>query len=401
MTARALAWRTMTAERARASLAIAGVAVIGALLFDMLLLSHGLLLSFRQLLDSAGYDVRVVATDTISLRFPMLHATAIGEAIARLPEVREVAVVRRDRAAILRPGRPPAGVTLLNVSAGAERHAWRIVAGEDLGGDGQATDPPPLVINRKLAEAVSLSPGSAIRLRVALPAPSALPAVLFRVVGIAEFRFETAEDLSASTTVAGFEQASAAGSSDEADLVLVASRAEFGPTAAAAAIERVRPDVRAYSNEQVVARINENGFAYFRQISFVLSSITLGFAFLLVATLLTVSVNQRLGQVAALRALGLPRRRIAAMLLWESVLLVGVGALLSLPIGWALAVLLDRILRGMPGLPERIHFFVFEPRAAVVHLGLLASTGLVAAAYPVWVATRLPIAATLRLETIS
>jgi putative ABC transport system permease protein len=120
-----------------------------------------------------------------------------------------------------------------------------------------------------------------------------------------------------------------------------------------------------------------------------------------VATLLTVSVNQRLGQVAALRALGLPRRRIAAMLLWESVLLVGVGALLSLPIGWALAVVLDRILRGMPGLPERIHFFVFEPRAAVVHLGLLASTGLVAAAYPVWIATRLPIAATLRLETIS
>ena len=40
MTSRALAWRTMTAEPARAGLAIAGVAVIGALLFDMLLLSH-------------------------------------------------------------------------------------------------------------------------------------------------------------------------------------------------------------------------------------------------------------------------------------------------------------------------------------------------------------------------
>ena len=82
-------------------------------------------------------------------------------------------------------------------------------------------------------------------------------------------------------------------------------------------------------------------------------------------------------------------------------LLVGVGALLSLPVGWALALVLDRILRGMPGLPEGIHFFVFQLPAVVVHLGLLASTGLAAAAYPVWIATRLPIAATLRLETIS
>jgi putative ABC transport system permease protein len=398
MTSRALAWRTMAAERARASLAIAGVAVIGALLFDMLLLSHGMLVSFRQLLDSAGYDVRIVATDSVMLRVPMIHASAFAEEITRLPEVSEVAVVRRDRAAVTGPGRPLAGVTVLSVSPGAERHAWRIVEGEDLG-EGHASDPPPLVINRKLARAASLSPGSRVRLRVALSAPSALPPVWFRVVGIAEFQFETAEDLSASTTGTGFDRA--AGSGDEADLVLVASRPESGPSAAAAAIQRLRPDVRVYSNEQVVSQVNENGFAYFRQISLVLSSITLSFAFLLVATLLTVSVNQRLGQVAALRALGLPRRRIAATLLWESVLLVGVGALLSLPVGWALALVLDRILRGMPGLPEGIHFFVFQPRAVVVHLGLLASTGLGAAAYPVWIATRLPIAATLRLETIS
>ena len=190
-------------------------------------------------------------------------------------------------------------------------------------------------------------------------------------------------------------------SEDDADLVIVASRAEFGPGAAAAAIQQLRPDVRAFSNEQVVSRIDENGFAYFRQISVVLSSITLAFAFLLVATLLTVSVNQKLGQVAALRALGLPRRRIAAMLLWESALLVGVGGVSSVPLGWALATILDRILRDMPGIPERVHFFVFEPRTAALHVALLAATALAAAVYPVWIATRLPIAATLRLETVS
>ena len=87
------------------------------------------------------------------------------------------------------------------------------------------------------------------------------------------------------------------------------------------------------------------------------------FTFLLVATMLTVSINQRLGEIAALRALGIGRPRIAAMLLWESALMVGGGGLLALPLGGLLALGLDRILKQMPGVPERLHFFVFEPRA--------------------------------------
>jgi putative ABC transport system permease protein len=390
----------MTAEPARAALAIAGVAVIGALLFDMLLLSSGLLVSFRDLLDNSGYDVRVSATDSGLFRVPMRNATELAESIAGLPEVREVGVVRRDRASVVVAGRRVGSVTLLNVSPGAERQTWRLVAGKSLpeGSDGDA---PSIVINRAFAERMALSPGSTVLLRFALAGPSALPAVPFRVVGIAEFQFESGDEVVAATTRAGFDRAKTPQSDDDADLVIAASRPEFGPSAAAAAIEQLRPDVRAFSNEQVVSRINENGFAYFRQISVVLSSITLSFAFLLVATLLTVSVNQKLGQVAALRALGLPRRRIAAMLVWESALLVGAGGVGSVPLGWALAAILDRILRDMPGIPERVHFFVFEPRTAVLHLALLAATGVAASVYPVWIATRLPIAATLRLETVS
>ena len=128
---------------------------------------------------------------------------------------------------------------------------------------------------------------------------------------------------------------------------------------------------------------------------------TLVFAFLLVATLLTMSVNQRLGEVAALRALGFPRRRIAANLLCESALLVGVGGVAALPLGGLLAIVLDRILRSMPGLPERLHFFVFEPRTVMLHATLLTATGFCAALYPIWLAARLPIAATLRREIVS
>jgi len=55
----------------------------------------------------------------------------------------------------------------------------------------------------------------------------------------------------------------------------------------------------------------------------------------------------------------------------------------------------------MPGLPERLHFFVFEPRTVMLHAALLAATGFFAALYPIWLAARLPIAATLRREIVS
>ena len=110
---------------------------------------------------------------------------------------------------------------------------------------------------------------------------------------------------------------------------------------------------------------------------------------------------QLLGEVATLRALGFPRSWIVANLLCESALLVGAGGIAALPLGGVLAIGLDRILRRMPGVPERLHFFVFEPRTVVLHVVLLGATALVASAYPIWLAARLPIAATLRQELVS
>jgi len=120
----------------------------------------------------------------------------------------------------------------------------------------------------------------------------------------------------------------------------------------------------------------------------------------LIAVLLTVSVNQRLAEIAAVRALGFSRGRVAADVLSQSALLVGTGGLLALPLGAALSVWLDAILKKMPGIPAALHFFVFEPRALLLHAVLLALTAVLAAAYPMVLVTRLPIAATLRREVV-
>ena len=406
MTAWGLAWRTIVHNPGRALLAIGGVAVIGALLFDMLLLSRGLLVSFRDLLDTAGYDVRVVANEGSPIhRSPLAGAPSLADAIRRLPAVQRVALLRTGTAMAFTPGHDDTavGVTFIGSTENAIGGAWDIVKGASLPAVTVPGQPTPLIVSTKLAELLELSPGSPLRVRVSLAgSASALPPLDCRVAGIGIFQFEAEDFYTVATTMTGF--AAAHGSSDgedQADLVLVASVPAVGPEAAAKAIAALRPDVRVYSNAQVVEQFNEHAFTYFRQISVVLSSMTLVFAFLLVATLLTMSVNQRLGEVAALRALGFPRRRIAANLLCESALLVGVGGAAALPLGGLLAIVLDRILRNMPGLPERLHFFVFEPRTVMLHAMLLAATGFFAALYPIWLAARLPIAATLRREIVS
>ena len=402
MTSFALAWRTALRYRARSALATAGVAMIGALLFDMLLLSRGLVDSFADLLDTSGFDVRVVAHEGLPvLRAPVHEAARVAADLHKLPEVEDVALVRIEDAVIPGPEAELQNVTVIGTTRSGTRSAWTLLKGADLPAAGARSVPCPLIVGRRLADIWNIIPGAIVKVQITPPRKaSALPAVACEVVGIADFAFATANEFAVATTMAALEAADTTRPPDQADLILVTSRAAAGSSAAARAIRRVHPELHAYSNEDVVAQFNQNGFAYFRQVSVVLSSVTLVFAFLLVGTLLTVSTNQRLGEIAALRALGVRRFRIASMLLWESTVLVGAGGLLALPLGGLLAYELDRLLRQMPGLPERLHFFVFNVNALVEHALLLAATAIVAAAYPIWLSARLPIAETLRREVV-
>lgn len=397
----ALAWRSLTRAPLRAALGITGIAAVGALLFDMLLLSNGLLVSFRELLDDTHFDVRVTATQALPTMGPRI--TGVRETVKSLralPEIEMIAPFRFGRAQAIGLDGAESGLNLIGSEPGARR-AWTLLRGEDISDARIEADPPPVVVNESLAQALGVSQGGLFRLRAATDHASAAPAVVVRLSGIAEFPFDASGDRTALVTLPVFEKALGGVDPDRADLLLVGSRRSAGSDGAVAAIRRARPDLHAFSNAQFIARFGSADFSYFRQISFVLSSITLFFAFLLVATLLTVSVNQRLGEVAALRALGFSRRRVALDLLAEAVLLAGTGGLLALPLGAGLARVLDSILRKVPDLPVRLHFFVLEPRAVLLQCALLGVVGVLAAAYPVYIATRLPIAATLRKEVVS
>jgi putative ABC transport system permease protein len=276
----------------------------------------------------------------------------------------------------------------------SDTHPWTILRGNDL------RDGHELLINDNAARMLGVAPGTSVTVRASCSDDrEALPPVEFRVAGVAAFPFDTPDAATAATTAAALGDACGGQEPGAANVILVTAKDD--PVIAAGDISQLRPDLRAFTNDESVGRLEQGGFTYFRQISTVLTTVTVSFALLLITVLLTVSVNQRLGEIAALRALGFSRLRVVSDVLAESILIVGIGGALSLPLGIALAAGLDRILKRMPQIPENLHFFVFEPRALGVHVSLLAATAIIAALYPMRIVARLPIAATLRDEVIS
>ena len=398
------AWLSVIRQPTRSLLGILGVAAIAALLFDMLLLSRGLVLSFSDLLSRTGFDVRVLASDAPPLSGPRLTAAAaLARDIAALPEVDDVFRLQLRSAEVAADeGSDDAGNKAVEF-IGADprvRSMWTVVEGTDL------PDVPGaasiVVVNRQLASRLELQPGSRLSLRGRCSdGADSLPSIAFTVVGVAEFPFDSVRAATVAGTLADADRLCAQDNGDRADMMMVRSTPEAGALATAAAIRSVHPELHVVTNDELVERFSRVEFSYFRQISVVLATVTLFFGFLLIAVLLTVSVNQRLAEIAALRAVGLSRSRVIAGVLWESVILVGAGGVVALPLGAALSVWLDAILRSMPGVPAQLHFFVFEPRALGLYAALLAIASIAAALYPMRIVSVLPIAATLRREVVS
>jgi putative ABC transport system permease protein len=184
---------------------------------------------------------------------------------------------------------------------------------------------------------------------------------------------------------------------DPASVILVKARDSGQVPALAQRLRAEFPEIEVNSVADLVRRFHER-MVYFRQLSYVLGSMSLVVTVLLIATLLTITVNERLGEIATLRAIGVSRATVLRQVLAEGTALTVMGAALGTVLGLLTARYLDAILTSFPGLPAAFSFFV--PRAGSVATAavVLLVTGSLAGLYPAWLAARTPIAATLRAE---
>jgi putative ABC transport system permease protein len=187
---------------------------------------------------------------------------------------------------------------------------------------------------------------------------------------------------------------------DRASLFMVRVREGANAEDIRSWIERELPNVNAISIATAIAQVDER-LSYFRQLAFILGAVSLFVGFLLVTTLVTVSVNERAGEISVMRAIGISRGHIVQQVVLEGVAISLVGALLGLGLGLVTARYLNTILSAFPGLPMAIDFFLFQLKAAWSALGLLVLSGIGAGIYPAWRAGSLPIAQSLRREAIA
>ncbi|MBT8478564.1 MAG: FtsX-like permease family protein, partial [Gemmatimonadetes bacterium] len=157
------------------------------------------------------------------------------------------------------------------------------------------------------------------------------------------------------------------------------------------------PGLEIASVGQLVERAAQR-LSYFRQLAVILGTVSLIVTTLLIGTIMAISINDRYGTIAALRAIGISRRSLVAAFALESLLLSLAAAAIGLALGLLVAGRLESILSDFPGLPAAIRFFVLEPtRVALAATGVITA-GVLAALVPATRAMNAPIATTLHRE---
>jgi len=214
------------------------------------------------------------------------------------------------------------------------------------------------------------------------------------------FLYGAANELATAMQLSTLQELGGPSRRDDASLFMIRVRDGANVEQSRQWIQNRLNQVEVISTETALAQVDRR-LSYFRQLAVILGSVSVFVGFLLVTTLVTVSVNERIGEIAVMRAIGISRAHVVQQIVLEGVAISIVGAVAGLFLGLATGRYLNGILSSFPGLPEAIDFFLFQPKSAWTALGLLALSGIAAGVYPSFRAASLPIATTLRQEAIA
>lgn len=390
-----LALASLIRHPARTALAVAGIAVSSAMLLDMVMLASGMRLSFRELLDARGFQIRLSPKGTL----PFDTEATVGdgratlEALQRHPAVQAVAPNLGTQ--LIAP-RGEVGVTLaaLGVEPAVQGDYTLLEGTQPARGEVVASRAALRALDRRLGDTLTLASGWDTQLRLFRGTQ------VYRVAGVARFHYLGADQHVVALPLADVQALDEGARDDRLSSIMVRLRPNANAADVARELTAQLPRVSVLTTADAVAQADER-LAYFRNLAFILGSVSLAVGFLLVTTLMTVSVNERIGEIAVQRALGVQASRIVQQIVAEGLVLSLVGGALGLGLGLLTARYLESILGDFPGLPPDISFFVFQPQDALSAMGMLVVAGALAGILPSWRAARLPIAATLREEAVA
>jgi putative ABC transport system permease protein len=394
---RGIAWglKSLRRRRLRTALSLAGIAVAAAMLLDMVMLSGGIDKSFADLLLIRGFQMRLTPKGTLPFdtEASMAGAGGIVAAIRRDPAVSAAGAVLGTS---LYGRTADSLVTLFGYGVEPEAQSlYQVRSGRDLA----TGDTTGVLLSESAARLLGAAVGDTVTLVGRLDPQVVTAAVGRRLVVRAKVQwlYDYRGQPSVGTVLPLLQRLARPPAADRASIILVKAGADSAVPALAARLRSRLPQLEVNTVTDLVAQFRAR-LVYFRQLSYILGSMSLIVTVLLIGTLLTITVNERMGEIATLRAIGVSRATIVEQVLAEGTALTIAGAALGILLGLVTARYLDAILTSFPGLPAAFSFFV--PRADTLSFAalVLLVTGSLAGLYPAWLAARAPIAATLRAE---
>jgi putative ABC transport system permease protein len=391
-----LAGASLTRHAVRTMLAVLGVGVAAALLLDMVMLSSGMRESFRTMLMVRGFQLRIAPKGTLPFdsEATIGNASGIVATLRQNPDIVAVSPVLGAQVHVVGGGRE---ITSFAVGIdGAVEGDYALEAGT------QTAAPDHAVANAAFLAATGAGIGDT--LDVVTGFDTQLRSYTGRrrlvIAGRGRFFYTAAGQTVLAIPLGTLQAMGGPARRDRVSLFMARVRDGVDPDRVRAWVDSAAPRVSAISTNSALRQVDQR-MGYFRQLAFILGAISLIVGFLLVTTLVTVSVNERVGEIAVMRAIGVSRGHIVQQVVLEGLAMTLAGTIVGLGLGLVTGRVLNAILSDFPGLPATFSFFVFRPRAAWESLGMLVVAGVVAGIYPAWRAASLPIASTLRREAVA
>jgi putative ABC transport system permease protein len=391
-----LAWSSLKRHGTRTLLAMLGVAVATAMLLDMVMMSSGLRESFRELLLSRGFQLRLSPRGTLPFDTDATIEN-VSVIIAKLRANPDIETISPVLGAAIHV--PVSGKTVTSAVLGVDPRVqgdYELLSGNDPLGQNE------IVVNDDFLRAAGVRIGDSIQVSTGynpqLRTYSGTRKLL--ITGRARFIYGAARQLATAMPIATLQEMSGPSRRDDASLFMIKVRDDSRVDEVRTWAMREIPEASAQSIASALEEVDKR-LSYFRQLALILGTVSLFVGFLLVTTLVTVSVNERVGEITVMRALGVSRSHVVQQIVLEGIAITLGGAIAGLGLGLITARYLNGILADFPGLPVAIDFFLFQPRAAWTALGLLTLSGILAGIYPSFRAASLPIATTLREEAIA
>jgi putative ABC transport system permease protein len=388
--------RNLLRRPQRTLLTLLGIAVTSAMLLDMVLLAGGIEKSFARLLLSRGYEIRISPKGTLPFDTEggIASGTALIRALRAEPGVAAVAPLLGSSIHV-RIGDGARAVTGYGVDP-VEQSMYELERGNDL----VRGDSTGILLSAPAATMLGAGLGDTLTLVGGLDPQLATSQVERRLVvrGTARWLYDYRDQPSVGMLVPVLQDLTRQRHADRLSALSLRLAPGSDPAGIAARLRSGYPALE-INNVADLVRQFRTRLVYFRQLSYILGTISLGVTLLLVGTLLTITVNERLAEIATLRAIGVSRVTIVVSVIAEGTVLTVAGGALGTLLGLATARYLDRILTSFPGLPSAISFFVPRAESLALAAVVLAAAGCLAGALPAWRAAAAPIATTLKAES--